>query len=148
MAADLNPLLQMMQSDPSQAAMPAGGAAPLPPIDAMGNGMPVDPMMAGAAGMPGAGVPAPPAFGSTDPAMLAQVVQDALAQLAEQDHMMLESQQQQAAMQAAPLLDQMLMQAAMPAPDPMMGAAPMGAPDPAAAFGEGVMPPLPPEGLV
>jgi hypothetical protein len=73
------------------------------------------------------------------------VVQQALAQQAEQDHLMLESQQQQAALAAQPIIDQMLMQAAAPQPDPMMGAAPMG-PDPALAFGESEgLPPLPPE---
>lgn len=145
---DANTLAMMMQQQGSAPLPPEsalGPAVSLPAVDPMG-GM-GDPMMA--EGMPslGMGAPMPPApFPSTDPGMLAQVVQQALAQQAEQDHMLLESQQQQAAMAAQPIIDQMLMQAAAPQPpmDPM-GAAPMG-PDPAQAFGEGEgLPPMPTE---
>lgn len=113
-----------------------GPATPPPAVDPMGGmGAPL------AGGLPGLGAPMPLApFPSTDPNSLAQVVQQALAQQADQDHMMLQSQQQQAAMQAQPIIDQMLMQAATPAAPMPMG------PDPMQAFGEGEgLPPLPPE---
>lgn len=97
-------------------------------------------MGADALGMPMP--PAPPMFPSTDPGMLAQVVQDALSQQAQQDHMMLEAQQQQAAIAAQPIIDQML---ATAAGAPEMGAmAPQ--PDPMMAYGaQAGLPPMPTE---
>lgn len=130
--ADLNELAALMQAGAGSVAPPMGLPSPPPATDAMGMGLP-EPM-----GMPvpGAGMGIPGSFPSTSPQELALVVQEALAQLAAQDHQMLEMQQAQAAMQAQPLIDQMLMQASMPAP----------APDPMMAFGEQAgMPPLPPE---
>lgn len=134
--SDIVQLMQMMQADPS---MGDPAAAPLT--------APVDPMMALPPMAPpiGPGMGAIGAFPSTDPNALAQVVQDALANMAEQDHHMLEMQQQQAAMSAQPIIDQMMMQAAAPQPEPMALSA---GPDPMVAFGEGGLPPLPPEGLV
>ncbi len=132
-------IAQLMQALPPDQAL----AAPPPDIGMAGTQPMLDPTMGmPAAPMTGMGMGAAGAFPSTDPAALAQVVQDALANLAEQDHHMLEMQQQQAAMQAQPIIDQMLMQATQP---PM---APMG--DPMMAFGEGGagLPPLPPEEMV
>lgn len=136
--SDIAQLMQMMQADP-------GLGAPVPGAP-LSDAAPMDPMMALPPTAPpiGPGMGAVGAFPSTDPTALAQVVQDALANLAEQDHHMLEMQQQQAAMSAQPIIDQMMMQASMPQPEPME----MGAPDPMMAFGEGGLPPLPPEGLV
>lgn len=101
---------------------------------------PADPMLGGLGMSAGA-------FPSTDPMSLAEIVRGALDEAAARDAAMLEMQQQQAALEAQPMIDQMLMQAAMPqAPmDPM---AAMGA-DPAMAFGEGMgLPPLGPDEMV
>lgn len=140
-----------MSADLTQLMQASLGPAPLPPVadpaSAMGDpalGAPMPPMLSGGAGV-GGGIGA---FPSTDSMMLAQAVQETLAGMAAADAQMLEVQQQQAAMQAQPLIDQMLQNAAMAQmqPDPTMA---MGAgPDPAMAFGEQPgIPPLPPEGM-
>lgn len=119
------------------------GAAPLPPVPPTGldpMGVAPDPMLGGLGVGSGA-------FPSTDPGSLAQIVQDALSQAAERDHLDLEAQQQQAALAAQPIIDEMMRQAAAGAAsaDPMQG---MGA-DPMTAFGEGMgLPPMPPDELV
>lgn len=136
MPSEVDPLLQLMQASPSIGASPAVPSDPSVPLDPMMS----DPLAASSLGQ---GLGAVGAFPSTDPSALAQVVQEALAGMASQDHQLLEMQQQQAAMAAQPIIDQMMLQAAAPQPAPM----PMG--DPMQAFGEAPgTPPLPPTELV
>lgn len=135
---DVAQLLELQQSAPLGAPPMEALGQGLPPIDAAG-------MMPPASLPPGVGgiappMPMPAPFMSTDPGALTAAVQQTLADLAAQDHHLLEMQQQQAAMQAQPMIDGMLAQAS--AAPPMPGGMGM---DPEMAFGEQPgLPPLPP----
>ncbi len=116
-------------------APPPGGGEMAPP---MGDPM-MDPMMGamGAPPMMGAG-----AFPSTDPAAIAEAVAQLLEQMAMQDQQELASQQQMAAAEADPLIQQLLMGAGVQGVgDPAV----MGGGDPMAAFAEGAAMPENPD---
>lgn len=127
----------MQQAGPGALAGAGGEMAP-PPM--MGDPAAMGPLMGAPDPMGmGMGAPVGPAFPSTDPNALAQIVAECLANAQMQDSQMLEMQQQQAEMAAQPIIAQMLASAA---PQPVMA-------DPMPAFGvqEG-LPPLPPEGML
>ncbi len=115
----------------------AQGAAPpsLPPMPPASTG---DPVVDGLGGLPSeAGMPPmPPMFRSTDPAAIADFIASMFRQMADEDHAMLEQEQQAALAQAEPMIQAMLGQSAPP-----VGAPPV---DPSMAFGEGAAAPVDP----